>query len=399
MNDKVVFLDITNKCNLRCKHCYNSRYFFSDSNVEFCYKTFIQKVEQYNISRIHILGGEPLLAKDLYEVLDYAKNKNITVSINTNGWFLNGNLFTKLSNYKNIDQITISIDGGIEEENDAIRGIGTFKKVIKNLKECNRISSHIRINIATVITKNNIENIDKIINLDVKYDCLMISLLFNEGQARLNFNDSFDYALFFRKISILIDNLSLKNIMVQLDLKPIGYWWLMIMLHRKLENDYYSEDCINEKLYYSANNKLYICNPSSFYKDKYEIKDNKTIEIRKFRCKKDCFFNSICFLCEINCETEKYNICDYVLNEIENNFKKIIHKKILIDSKYMFMNFNGNSVFVNFMSGAKYIISSEKCGDLYDISNVYNQCDKIEKRKYRTIITGLYVSGQIGVEL
>lgn len=399
MNDKVLFLDITNKCNLRCKHCYNSRYFFSNSNVEFCYKTFIHKVNQYNISRIHILGGEPLLAKDFYKVLDYAKNKNITVSINTNGWFLNGALFRKLSKYKNIDQITISLDGGVAEDNDAIRGKGTFKKVIANLEECNSIDSHIEINVATVITKNNIKNIDKIADIAVKYNCLMISLLFNEGQAKINFNDSFNYALFYNKLFKLVKKLSSKNVMVQLDLKPIGYWWLMLMLQRKLENNYYSEDCINEKLYYSANNKLYICNPSSFYGDKYEIRNNKTINIEKFKCNKDCFFNDICYLCEINCGMEKYNICDYVLDEIENNFKRIIYKKIVIESKSMFVNYNKNLNFINYESGVKYIICSEKSGDLYDISNVYNQCDNIEKRKYKTIIAGLYASGQIGIEL
>lgn len=399
MNDKVLFLDITNRCNLRCKHCYNSRYFFSDSNAEFCFETFINKVNYYNISRIHILGGEPLLAKDFYKVLDYTKNNNITVSINTNGWFLNGVLFTKLSKYKNIDQITISIDGGNEDDNDFIRGAGTFKKVKENLKECNAIDSHIKINIATVITENNIENIDKIAELDLKYSCLMVSLLFNEGQAKVNFNDSFNYDLFYNKLYNLVKELSLKNIMVQLDLRPIGYLWLMIMLHREFENDYYSEDCINEKLYYSANNKLYICNPSSFYDDEYEIRNNKTINIKKFRCKKDCIFNKICYLCEINFGAEKYNICDYVLNEIETVFKRIIYKKILIENDSVFVNYNKYLFFINYISGVKYQICSEKHGDLYDIFNVYNQCDKIEKRKYSTIITGLYVSCQIGIEL
>lgn len=48
----------------------------------------------------------------LFEVLNYALKKAILVSINTNGVYLDEGMIDKLRMYPNLDQITVSVDGG-----------------------------------------------------------------------------------------------------------------------------------------------------------------------------------------------------------------------------------------------------------------------------------------------
>lgn len=141
MNKKVLFLDITSKCNLRCRHCYNNRYFESKED-SFDYTEFLETIKNYKLERIHILGGEPLLSPYLFDIVEYANLKNITVSINTNGTYLDETMFRRLSAYKNIDQITVSLDGGVAADNDIIRGKGTYEKVVGNLLKCKIVKTH-----------------------------------------------------------------------------------------------------------------------------------------------------------------------------------------------------------------------------------------------------------------
>ena len=76
MNKRTLFLDITTKCNLACKHCYNKRYlqFKKDS---FDFEEFVRKMKNYQLSRIHILGGEPLVSKNLFKVIEWAREKKL----------------------------------------------------------------------------------------------------------------------------------------------------------------------------------------------------------------------------------------------------------------------------------------------------------------------------------
>ena len=93
----------------------------------------INRLGAFGIKYIRFAGGEPLLRKDLFEVLDRAdtsKFKNITLA--TNGLLLK-RLYKEI-NDSPITKLTMSIDG-LEETNDIVRGIkGYFKQGFEGLK-------------------------------------------------------------------------------------------------------------------------------------------------------------------------------------------------------------------------------------------------------------------------
>lgn len=73
--------DITNRCNLMCKHCYaesNSRKPSEDLPLD-TVKNVVDQLSDLGCVIIALAGGEPLMRKDLPQIIEYIKNKGIDV--------------------------------------------------------------------------------------------------------------------------------------------------------------------------------------------------------------------------------------------------------------------------------------------------------------------------------
>lgn len=75
-----IFIRISG-CNLRCIYC-DTTYSYHEGN-EMSVNEIMQEIESYSIKRVCITGGEPLLQKDIHELLE--KLRDYEVSIETNG--------------------------------------------------------------------------------------------------------------------------------------------------------------------------------------------------------------------------------------------------------------------------------------------------------------------------
>ena len=129
-----VTIEITNNCNLRCKHCCvnageKNDYEFSTNEL----KDILKKCVDWKPYNIALSGGEPMLRKDFFYILEYLR-KIYTgiISLSTNGTLINEDNVEKLCSL--VDQIDISIDGVDEESCAKIRGKGIFNKVINSVK-------------------------------------------------------------------------------------------------------------------------------------------------------------------------------------------------------------------------------------------------------------------------
>ncbi len=130
-------LNITNDCNLRCKYCYasagekvNSDYKFTDFNYIEKYLSEAREFISDNCY-LQLTGGEPFLNKELvFNVLDLCeKLKYPSITINSNGILLSDMVVQRLTKYKNIKNITISVDGS-EDIHDDIRGKGSYLQAL-----------------------------------------------------------------------------------------------------------------------------------------------------------------------------------------------------------------------------------------------------------------------------
>lgn len=149
--------EVTQRCNLSCRQCY------FDSNTykgqELKTKECIEIVKQLKLAQVlwvEIQGGEPLLRKDIYKILQKLKEENIGVKLLTNGTLINDSCAKKLSSIleKTTDSIQISLDGSCPRINDHIRGEGSFNKIIKGIKNCIKHKLPFSVN-TTLMDKNS----------------------------------------------------------------------------------------------------------------------------------------------------------------------------------------------------------------------------------------------------
>ena len=89
--------DITDDCNLRCSHCYNSNYFKNKKPIPGNFSKVYNQIDKRNVKHIHLLGGEPFKHTDLWNFIDYVSD-DISISINTNGTYLNDDVCKMIAN-------------------------------------------------------------------------------------------------------------------------------------------------------------------------------------------------------------------------------------------------------------------------------------------------------------
>ena len=152
---------ITNKCNLNCKYCYNSD--LRDNSSEITTeraKILIDDFKDNYISNVQFIGGEPLMRKDIADLILYCSNLNISTWITTNGTLFDEYLLEKiLSN--GLNKLIFSIDGATADINDKIRGVGSFNKTIQALEKSLKLKEkyHTCIGINSVLGKEALSKI------------------------------------------------------------------------------------------------------------------------------------------------------------------------------------------------------------------------------------------------
>jgi radical SAM protein with 4Fe4S-binding SPASM domain len=132
---------ITNKCNLRCSHCYQENYtdqtdLSLDELKEIADKIFSTMSKWHKKGDISITGGEPFIKKELFPLLSYLDNSDeiSRLDVLCNGILINDETAKKLKKIKKLNNVQISLDGATPEIHDQIRGPSTFEKALRGIK-------------------------------------------------------------------------------------------------------------------------------------------------------------------------------------------------------------------------------------------------------------------------
>ena len=85
-------LEVTQRCNARCKHCYNGYERTTCEPSLDVIKKRIDNLKQLGIQYIEVTGGEPLIRKDILEITKYILSNGLKYCIATNGSYVKNNL-------------------------------------------------------------------------------------------------------------------------------------------------------------------------------------------------------------------------------------------------------------------------------------------------------------------
>lgn len=188
----VIQIMLTSRCNIQCKICdvWKER-FTCELNTEEV-KSLIDQAIDLGIKTIYFTGGEALLRKDIFELVDYASRPGIIVTLNTNGSLITDELAKAIVSSR-LSNITFSIDSATQELHDSIRGNAVFGKAVQAIERINyykkqlgrdSINSEKRLDvgIVCVIIKPNISELPEVVQLAEKLKCCYVAfqpLVFN----------------------------------------------------------------------------------------------------------------------------------------------------------------------------------------------------------------------------
>lgn len=211
---KCLFWETTLTCNARCKHCgsYAETKKYKDQlTTEEIKKVFKEIAEDFPVKNIYlnVTGGEPLVRKDLFEVMDYAANDlHFKWGMTTNGILLNEQNIENLKR-TNIDTISISIDG-LEETHDDFRGVkGSYKKIIENIKKLKEANFLNCLMVTTVVNKENMHELEDLYKILENLGIDLWRLLDMDPIGRAN--DNKDLLLSKKEIQYMLDFIKQKR--------------------------------------------------------------------------------------------------------------------------------------------------------------------------------------------
>lgn len=185
--------EVTQKCNLRCIHCR------ADASPEKEEGKLIEgrdafrlidQLSEMGCPTLAITGGEPLLRKDLVEIVRYATSKNIRTRIQSNAQLLTDDIASRLKE-AGLYSYGVGMDGSTPEINDKIRNkSGAFDKAISAIKLLK--SKGLKVHIEFTLTRFNLHDLHNTLNLLEKLgvDTFLARAAIFTGRAMAN-NEAF----------------------------------------------------------------------------------------------------------------------------------------------------------------------------------------------------------------
>src|SRR5512134_2899976 len=145
-------LQITDRCNLRCRHCYINDTAPHELTVDQI-RNVLREFEEMQGLRVLITGGEPLLHADFPAINRMLPEFMLRTVLFSNGLQITGTLLDELQ----VDEIQISIDG-LEQAHDSLRGKGSFRKAMDAVALC--IKRGFEVSVATMVHAGNLADFD-----------------------------------------------------------------------------------------------------------------------------------------------------------------------------------------------------------------------------------------------
>lgn len=164
-------ISLTDNCNLRCIYCMEEKdnNFLKNedklTNDEIC--KIVCESAKLGIKKVRFTGGEPLVRKDILELMQRINNipSIKEIYLTTNGILLEENL--EIFSKSGLKGVNISLDSLNEENFKKLTRLGDLKKVLSAIDKC--ISLGIKVKLNTVIIKGiNDKEIIDFVNLTLK---------------------------------------------------------------------------------------------------------------------------------------------------------------------------------------------------------------------------------------
>lgn len=179
LKEKTIRLILLQDCIYNCSFCHKEGIqskkedLLNSEDIRYLYRVLNKN---YSIRKVHLTGGEPLLKKNLKEIVQNLKREGANVKITTNGYLLKSNMWLG----ELVDKLNISLHSINKEKYEKISTVkNSYNNVINAIKEFRFKYPILKICINMVLIKNmndSIEDIEELIKFasSIKADLKII---------------------------------------------------------------------------------------------------------------------------------------------------------------------------------------------------------------------------------
>ena len=161
---------LTERCNLRCRHCYQTGAVSemdheeirrAVDNVKSAIQSWVTEYKMEMSPSFHFTGGEPFLRKDLFEILGYVRDCGFSVSLMSNGTLIDSDTARRIKD-AGVNDVQISLDG-IEATHDSLRGRGSYQRALQGIG--NLVAKGVEANINLTVSRINASQTRQLVRL------------------------------------------------------------------------------------------------------------------------------------------------------------------------------------------------------------------------------------------
>jgi MoaA/NifB/PqqE/SkfB family radical SAM enzyme len=171
-------LSLNNRCNFRCVYCeipLQARDEMPTDN----WLAAIDDLRAGGMGRASIIGGEPLLRRDVGAIVHHLKRRGVHASMNTNGWLVDD----RLDDIAGLDLVCVTLDGPADVH-DHQRRVGSYARVLRALDALKR--RRVPVVTMTVVTPAGIDQVEHVLDIARAHGIQAYFQLEHDGQMEVN---------------------------------------------------------------------------------------------------------------------------------------------------------------------------------------------------------------------
>lgn len=152
-----VSLEVTARCNQRCLYCYNrdrgSCLPIEDDGPTYRMFDIVDRIlDQTDLYQVTLTGGEPLLRRDILEIIDHIRARGPKVCMISNAIAVDQTMARELAK-RAISYVQTTLVGASEETHDPIAGTGSFSRRVSGIKHL--VAAGVPVGGAFICTREN----------------------------------------------------------------------------------------------------------------------------------------------------------------------------------------------------------------------------------------------------
>jgi MoaA/NifB/PqqE/SkfB family radical SAM enzyme len=161
-----VVIELTNRCNLSCHHCFSGRHGGQDDLPLTILDRVLAEARLVGFDEISFTGGDPTVHPQFAEVIRRTAGAGYQFGLVTNGWNFAWKYPDVLRHRARLRIVTFSVDGATQSTHDALRGSGSFRRVLQAISIC--VVKQIPFTINMVVTARNRHEVARMTELAAK---------------------------------------------------------------------------------------------------------------------------------------------------------------------------------------------------------------------------------------